>query len=187
MAGITPLVPPRTGIVDGKLEIKTGASLTLDELLTYRPTAEAFLNELSEKGWRYYFIDGYGTVLKEMEISAPYTFLASEHPRGGLTYTLSVDFGRAIPNALLKDIISLDRFVVNICSQDYPRGVTVDLTKNEVTYVHESLWVLKGKGCTEEAKDVLKILQWLIEEKKFKLAVGDGKRYRELVTLFSGK
>jgi len=187
MAGITPLVPPRTGVVDGKLEIKTGASLTLDELLTYRPTAKAFLDELSEKGWRYYFIDGYGTVLKEMEISSPYNFVASEHPRGGFTYSLTLDFGRAIPNALLKDIISLDRFVVNICSQDYPRGVTIDLTKNEVTYVHESLWVSRGEGCTEEARNVLKILQWLIEEKKFKLAVGDGKRYHELVTLLGEK
>ena len=188
MAGITPLVPPRTGVVDGKLEIKTEASLTLNELLTYRPAAEAFLDELSERGWRYYFIDGYGTVLKEMEISSPYTFLVQEHPRGGLTYTLTIDFGRAIPNAVLKDIISLDRFIVNICSQHYPRGVTVDLTKNEVTYVHESLWVSKGEGCKEEARDVLKMLQWLIEEKKFKLGMSDGEKYyRELVTLLGGK
>ncbi len=187
MAGITPLVPPRTGVVDGKLEVKTETLLTLDEVLTYRPAAQAFLDELSEKGWRYYFIECYGTVLKEMVISAPYTFLVGEHLRGGFTYKLTVDFGRAIPDALLKDVISLDRFIVNICSLDYTRGVTIDLVKNEVTYVHESLWVLKGEGCTEEAKDVLKILQWLIEEKKFKLAVGDGKRYRELVELVGGK
>jgi len=183
MAGITPLVPPRTGVADGKLEIKTDTFLTLDELLTYRPTAQAFLDELSENGWRYYFIEGYGTVLKEMEVSAPYKFLVGEHPRGGFTYTFTVDFGRGIPNALLKDVISLDRFVVNICSKDYPRGVTIDLIKNEITYVHESLWVSRGEGCAEEARDVLKILQWLIDKKNYKLAVGDGEKYRELVNL----
>lgn len=187
MAGITPLVPPRTGVVDGKLEIKTETSLTLDEVFAYRPAIQDFLDELSEKGWRYYFIECHGTVLKEMAISAPYTFLVGEHLRGGFTYKLTVDFGRAIPDALLKDVISLDRFIVNICSRDYPRGVTIDLVKNEVTYVHESLWVSKGEGCIDEARDVLKILQWLIDGKKFKLAVGNGKRYRELVTLLGGK
>ena len=40
MAGITPLVPPRAGVVDGKLEINTEASLTLDALFTYRPADE---------------------------------------------------------------------------------------------------------------------------------------------------
>lgn len=187
MAGITPLVPPRTGIVDGKLEIKTETSLTLDEVLKYRPDAQAFLDQLSKKGWRYYFIECYGTVLKEMEVSAPYNFRVGEHLRGGFTYTLTMEFGRTIPNALLKDVISLERFVLNICSKDYPRGVTIDLTKNEVTYVHDSLWVSKGEGCTEEARDVLRILQWLIEDKKFKLAAGDGDKYRELVNLFSKK
>ncbi|GAH61419.1 unnamed protein product, partial [marine sediment metagenome] len=144
---------------------------------------------LSERGWRYYFIDGYGKVILEMGIdSSPYTWQTHEHPRGGFTYTLSMDFGRRLPKLQLKSIIDLHRFIVNICSKDYPRGVTVDLTKNEVTYVHESLWVSKGEGCTEGAKDVLKILQWLIEEKKFKFAIDGGEKYyRELVTLLGKK
>ena len=185
MAGVVPVVPPRTGCMDGKLGVQTERFITLDELLTHLPTAKAFLDELSKRGWRYYFIDGYGKVMLEMEVdSAAYTWQTHEHPRGGFAYNLSMDFGRRLPKVQLKSIINLDRFIVNICSKDYPRGVTVDLTKNEVTYVHDSLWVLKGEGCTEEAKDVLKILQWLIEEKKFKLAVSGGEKYyRELVTL----
>ena len=188
MAGVTPLLPPRTGFTDGKLSIQTETFLTLDELLTYLPTAQAFLNELTGRGWRYYFIDGYGKVQKELEISSlPYTFQVEEHPRGGFVYSISLDFGRYTPEARLKGIINLHRFIMNICSNTYPRGVTIDLTKNEVTSVHESLWAWKGKEGMEEAKDVFKILQWLIEEKKFKLRVSDGERYRELLNLLGEK
>ena len=179
---------PQTGSVDGKLDIHIEKFLTLGELLTHLPTAQAFLDELSQRGWRYYFIDGYGTVVMELGVNpSPYTLQMKEHIRGGLSYMFSVDFWRRTPQPRLKSIINLHRFIVNICSQYYPRAVTVDLTKNEITYVHEALWVTKGKEGKEEAKDVLKLLRWLIEEKKFKLGVGDGKRYKELVTLLGGK
>ena len=188
MAGVAPIVPPRSGSTDGKLEIQTERFITPDELIAYSLTAKAFIDELSERGWRYYFIDSHGKVALELGIdSAAYTFQTYEHPRGGFAYALSMDFGRRLPKLQLKNIIDLDRFVLNICSKDYPRGVTIDLIKNEITYVHESLWVSKGEGCTEEARDVLKILQWLIEEKEFKLAVGDGEKYRELVNLLGEK
>ena len=187
MAGITPLVPPRIGYANGKIQIETEVPLTLDELCRYCQTEKAFLDELADKGWRYYFIDGYGKVVKEIDIASPYTFLVTEHPRGGFTYQLSFDFQRSMPDAVLKDIHSLDRFVVNVCSKDYPRGVTVNLASKEVTFVHESLWISKGDGCTEEAKDVLRILRWLVEEKGFKLALDDSDKYQELVNLLGDK
>lgn len=173
---------PMTGSVDGKLDIRVEKFLTLDELLTHLPAAKAFLDELSKRGWRYYFIEGYGTVVMQLDmVSSPYAAHVKEHPRGGLSYSMSLDFGRSTPRLKLGGIIDLQRFIVNICSKYYPRAVTVDLTKNEITYVHESLWVSKG----EKDKDVLKLLRWLIEEKKFKLGVGDGDRYKELVALLA--
>ena len=181
MAGITPLVPPRTGAVNGKLEIKTDTFLTLDELLKHRPQFEPFLDEITQKGWRYFYIEGFGTVIKEMNVSAPYKFIVSEHPRGGLTYTMTMDFGRAIPDAKLKEVISLDRFIINIASKRYPRAMTIDLTRSEVTYVNESLWVSSEEGYTEEAKGALNILRWLIEEKKFSLKVEKGAKLWELI------
>lgn len=180
MAGITPLVPPRTGIVDGKLEIKTDTFLTFDELLKHRPQFEAFLEEISGKGWRYLYIEGFGTVIKEMNVSAPYKFMVGEHPQGGMTYNMTLDFGRAIPDARLKKVISLDRFIINISSKHYPRAVTVDLTKNDITYVHESLQASKKEDYGEEAKGVLAILRWLVEEKKFNLKAGDDIKNRKL-------
>ena len=88
----------------------------------------------------------------------------------------------------LKKIVKLERCIVNICSRDYANAVTVDLTKNEVTYVHDSLWISKGEGCIKEAKDVLSLLQWLIEDKKFKVAAkGSESYYRELVAHLGGK
>ena len=179
---------PMTGSVDGKLDIRVEKFLTLDELLTHLPAAKAFLDELSKKGWRYYFIEGYGTVVMQLEmVSSPYAAQVKEHPRGGLSYSMSLDFGRSTPRLKLAGIIEVQRFIVNICSKYYPRGVAIDMAKNEVTYVQESLWVSKGKKVKEDAKDILDILQWLIKEKKFKLGVSEDKKYQELVTLLGGK
>lgn len=179
---------PSLGSVDGRLDIRVEKSLTLDELLKHLPSAQAFLDELSKRGWRYYFIDGYGTVVMQLEmVSSPYTAQVKEHPRGGLSYALSLDFGRTVPRLRLGSIINLQRFVVNICSKYYPRAVTIELSKNEVTYVHESLRVSKGAKVKEEAKDILELLKWLIEEKKFELGLRDGKRHEELAALLGGK
>ena len=179
---------PSLGSVDGRLDIRVEKFLTLDELLKHVPTAQAFLDELSKRGWRYHFIEGYGMVVMQLEmVSSQYAAQVKEHPRGGLSYALSLDFGRTAPRLRLGCIINLQRFVVNICSKYYPRAVTIDLTKNEITYVHESLWASKREEVKEEAKEILELLQWLIEEKKFKLGVGDGKRYKELVALLGGE
>lgn len=189
MAGVVPVVPPRTGCLNGKMEVQTDRFITLDELLKNYPAARAFLDELTRMGRHYYFIDGHGTVVLEMELSsAEYKWQTQEHPRGGFAYNLSIEFGRQLPKVYLKNISNLDRFIVNICSKDYSRGVTVDLKNDEITYVHDSLWALKGDRITEEAKDVLKILQWLIEKKKFKLVLSGGMvRYRKLAALPRGK
>ena len=177
---------PMTGSVDGKLDIRVEKYLTLDELLTHLPTTKAFFDELSKRGWRYYFIEGYATVVMQLNmVSSPYAAHVKEHPRGGLSYSMSLDFGRSTPRLKLAGIIDLQRFIVNICGKYYPRGVTVDLTKNEVTYVQESLLVSKDEKVKEDAKDILDILRWLIKDKKFKLEVSKGKR--ELVALIGGE
>ena len=185
MAGVHPEIRLGSGLVDGRLNTQLESSLAADELLTHVPGAQDFFDELSKRGWRHYFIDGYGTIEVELAVSSlPYTFQHEEHPRGGFSYRLSVDFGRLTPRLHLKSIINLERFVLNICSKHFPRAVTVDLAKNEVTYMHDALWVSKG----EEAKGILEILQWLIEEKKFILGVSGGKeRYQELVAFFGRK
>ena len=189
MAGVVPILPPRAGNIAGKLVIATERSITLDELRAHIPAAKTFLDELSAKGWKYYFIDGYGRVELEINLdSYPYHWQTYEHPRGGFAYKLMLDFERRLPKLQLTSIIRLDKFVVNICSKDYPRGVTIDLLKNEITYVHDSLWIARGDGCNEEAKDVLTILTWLVDGKKFKIAISGGEsHYRELVTALGGK
>lgn len=188
MAGNTSSAPSGNAFADGKLTIQLEKSLTLGELLAYLPEAQVLLDEILKKGWRYYFIEGYGTAIQELGINrSPYRLQTKEHLRGGLTYMFLIDFGRAIPKPQLKGISNLQRFIVNICGKYYPRSVTIDIAKNEVTYVHDSLWGYKGEQGEEEAEDILNILRWLIEEKKFKLGVNDGERYQELVKLLRGK
>jgi hypothetical protein len=189
MAGVVPIVPPRTGVLEGKLDIQVEKFLALDDIIPHVATAREFLEEVLKKSWRYLFIDGYGLAVMELEVgTSPYNFKLDEHPHGGFCYAISVDFGRRLPKMQVKDIAKLERFIVNICSKQFPRAVTVDLTKSEITYVHDCLWVSKGKGCQGEAKEVYEMLRWLVDEKKFKLAVADGtKKYKELAGLFGGK
>ena len=175
---------PSIGSVDGRLDIRVDKYLTLDELLTHLPAAKSFLKELSGKGWRYYFIEGYGIVVMQLEMaSSPYAAQVKEHPRGGLNFSLSLDFGRSVPQLKLGRIIDLHRFIVNICSKHYPRAITVDLSKSDIIYVHESLQGTKKEEVKEEVRDIMEILQWLIGVKKFKLGISDRKRYKELMTL----
>ena len=189
MAGVVPVVPPRTGCLNGRLEVRTERFITIDELLKHYPAKKAFLDELTGMGRRYYLIDGHGTVVLEMELaSAAYQWQTQEHPRGGFAYNLSIEFGRQLPKLEAKSIAQLDRFIVNICSKDYSRAVTVDLKNNEISYVHDSLWETKGSTLSAEARDVLAILQWLIEKKKFKLTASGGMpRYRKLAELSGRK
>jgi hypothetical protein len=189
MAGVVPVVPPRTGSMLGKLDVETERFVTFDELCSHMPKIKKFFDELENQKRRFLLIDCQCKVVLELELdAAPYSWQTYEAPRGGFAYTLAFDFGRCLPKLNLKKIKSLENCVINICSKDYARGVTVDLTANCVTYVHESLWASKGKGCIEEAKDVLKILKWLIEEKKFSFAVDGGEsHYRKLLASIGGK
>lgn len=188
MAGVVPIVPPATGVLDGKLNIQVEKFLALDEIITHVDSARDFLGEVIRKSWKYLFIDGYGLAEMELEVgSSPYSFKSGEHPHGGFTYAISIDFGRRLPKMQVKDIINLHRFTVNICSQQFSRAVTVELTRNEITYVHDCLWISKGEGCYNEAREVFEILNWLIEKRNFKLATADAERYQELVSLFGGK
>jgi len=185
MAGVVPVVPPRTGCINGKLEVQTKRFITFDELLTHFPAIAAFFKELTKMGRHYYLIDSHGTVVLEMDINdTDYKWQTQEHPRGGFAYNLLMDFGRQLPKVNLKQIDSLDRFIVNICSKDYSRAITINLINNHITYVHDSLWSLKGNKITADARDVLNILQWLVDKKKFKLEMKGGlERYRKLIAL----
>jgi hypothetical protein len=175
MAGVTPILPPRTGCINGKLEVETDRFIILDELLTSLPAMKTFFSELTRMGWSYFFIEGYGTVVLEIEIAeTDYKWLAQEHPRGGFAYNLALEFGRRLPKIGFKNISRLNRFIINICSKDHARGVTADLKSKKVTFIHDSLWGLKSGKITREAKDILEIVRWLIEEKKFKLEVSGG-------------
>jgi hypothetical protein len=188
MAGVVPVVPPRSGSMEGKLYVETDRFLTFDELYTYVPRYKTFFDELDKKGWRFLLIDSHSKVVMELDIvNAPYTWQSYEAPRGGFAYKLDFDFGRRLPMLKLFKVISLDMCIINICSRDYARAVTVDLIKNEITYVHDSLWILKGEGCAREARDVLGILQWLLNNKEFKITANGGeKQYKELVALMGG-
>jgi hypothetical protein len=189
MAGVVPIVPPRTGSMAGKLEVETTRFITFDELCAHVPQVKSFLEELDKQGWKYLLIDAQGKVVMELTLAAaPYTWQSYEAPRGGFAYKLAFDFGRQLPRLALKRILGLDNCIINICSRDYARAVTVDLTKNEVTYVHDALWVSRGEGHVREAQGVLQILRWLVEEKHYKLAVSGGEgHYRELKAGLGGK
>jgi hypothetical protein len=183
MAGVIPIVPPPQGVMGGKLEVETPRFLTVNELREHAGAINEFLKELEMKSWRFLLIDSHGLVVMEMELEeASYVWKMYEAPRGGYAYALSFDFGRRLPKLTPKRIVRLENCIFNICSAEFPRAVTIDLTTNEITYVHECLWVQKGKGCHKEACNVLKILRWLVEEKQFLFQDGEGNtHYRDII------
>jgi hypothetical protein len=189
MAGVVPIVPPRTGSMSGKLEVEAERFITFNELCSHVPPVKAFFDELDKKGLKYLLIDSHGKVVMEITLeAAPYTWQTHDAPRGGVTYKLAFDFGRHLPRMGPKNVISLENCIINIRTRDYARGVTVDLIQKAVTYVHDALWVSRGEGCAREAKEVLQILRWLVEDKKFKLEVSGGESYyRELMASMGGK
>lgn len=189
MAGVVPVVPPLTGCMDGKLDVETTQFVTFDELCNHDPEKKSFFDELDKKDRRYFLIDCHCHVMLELNIeAASYVWQSYEAPRGGFAYKLAFDFGRRLPRMNLKKVINVESCTVNICSRDFARGVTVDLVNNQVTYVNDALWVSKGEGCEEAAKDILAIVKWLVDDKKFKLAVSGGESYyRELDGFLGGK
>jgi hypothetical protein len=189
MAGVVPIVPPRTGTMGGKLQVETERFVTVDELYYHVIDFKNFIDELDKKGLKYLLIDCHGKVVMEIAIeAAPYIWQSYEAPRGGFAYKLDFDFGRRLPRMGLKSVISLENCIINIRTKDFARAITIDLVKKSVTYVHDSLWVLQGQDCARESQEVLKVLHWLVKNKRFTLEVSGGEsHYRKLVALMGGK
>lgn len=189
MAGVVPMVPPRAGSMTGKLEVETSRFVTFNELCAHVPEINDFFVALDKKGLKYLLVDSHGKIVLEMAVeTAPYVWQTYEAARGGFAYKLAFDFGRRLPRMGLKKVLGLENCIVNIRNQDFPRALTVDLVQNAVTFVHDSLWAARGKKLSPEARRVLQILRWLVEDKKFKIAAEGGEGYyRELTAQMDGK
>jgi len=189
MAGVVPIVPPRTGTMGGKLQVETDRFIIFDELYANVPEIRAFFDELDKKKLRYLLIDSHGKVQMELAIeAAPYVWQSYEAPRGGFAYKLDFDFGRRLPRIKLNKVLNVENCIINIRTADLVRGLTLDFIKKDISYVHESLWASKNAKSSKEARDVFKVLKWLVDVKRFKIsAQGGSKRFKELATLMGGK
>ena len=163
---------------EGTLRLSKHGILSANDALGFNPRIQAVLQEVEDNGWKYLFIETFGTALYELKlVEAPCeigTYGSGMDPEEKTTTHVQLEMS---PEALrLVDVPELDTFVVNISTKHFPRAITVELSKLAVTYIHEALWSLQENESDEkklrEAKEVHEVFRWAIQEKKMQLGEG---------------
>jgi hypothetical protein len=176
------------GDAEGRLSLTSTGRMIASDILAFHPEIQAKLDEIEKKGWKYLYIETIGTSKSEITLAkSTYKIMPSPyHPEGrGLPDNIvEITIGHEVPK--VKAVPEVPLFKVNVCSASFPRAATVDLSKDEVTYLHEPFWKWEVGSEVDEkklsdAKEVYEIAAWLIDEKKFKLG-GEvtEQRYSEL-------
>lgn len=176
------------GLANGKLTVEFSGRISPEAALDALPELRDTLNEIKEKGWRYFYIEAEGTTFIELELSnhlskiIPYGFWGK-----GESFSINIDLGKKLPEVKIK---SLNLFKINISTINLPRAVTIDLAKKLITYIDESFWNWQEEWKTDESKksialEVFKIVKWVIEEKGYRLSENyDIEHYKKLEKRF---
>jgi len=165
------------GKASGTLTLEISGRLGAELILKFHPELQTFLDDITNQGWKYLYIDTKARALSDANLlKVPYTIYSSEqgggHGMGEFNYTLQLELGNKVPE--ITAIPEVEEFVVNVSTKNYPRAATVEMSKGVVTYLHEPFWKWeKGwendKNRLAEAKEVYEIAKWLVEERKLKL------------------
>lgn len=171
--------------------VSTGRMMATD-ILSFHPEIQAKLDLLEKKGWKYLFIEMQGTSNAEISfdrakfkiVPSPRRVIQEEHEMVSPDNTVEISIGQELPKVV--GIPEVQLFKINICSKSFPRAATVDLSKDEVTYLHDFFWKWEPGSELDERKlsdamEVYAIASWLIDENKFR-PTGDvtQERYDEL-------
>lgn len=191
MSGVYVLNP---GEADGHLTfVSTGRTLAHD-ILMFHPEIQKELDEIASKGWKFLYIETIATSTWELNItkskfeikSVPIEVYGAKPRKSGRILELSIN--DELPKMTAMPEIQV--FRVNVCSKSFPRAATLDLSKHEVTYLHDAFWKWEAGSEVDEKKfsnaiEVYEIAAWLIDEKKFKFAEEvTEERYNELLYRF---
>ncbi|HVP23809.1 MAG TPA: hypothetical protein VMS77_07855 [Conexivisphaerales archaeon] len=186
-----------TGEADGQVTIKSTGFMQPQDVLRSCPEYQAKLDEITQRGWDYVFIQIVGTVQVAVPVERSHYRMdvrfTATGPRGiriNPRYFLELDLGPQLPPTTAKPEIS--EFRINVSSKSFPRAACVDLTNGVVTYIDDPFWRWeKGWERDEKklaaAREVQEIASWLIDVKGFELVEAfKPERYAELSELFRG-
>jgi hypothetical protein len=174
------------GFAKGKLSLEYTGLVTQGPVLKFHPEFEAKLDEITQQGWGYYIIETRGRSVSELDIDQTYRLLAD-----GSGYYVHLAIGEDPPP--VTGIPEVTEFRINISTKSYPRAVTVDLTRDTITYIHEALWEWQEEWKDDttklvQATEIFEIARWLLDVKKMRLREGlDMDRFRKLSELFAVK
>lgn len=164
-----------SGDAEGHVSLLSTNRMVPREILIFHPEIQRELDEIEKKGWKYLYVEAIGTSQSEITLlKSHYKIKPALFNRGqgmpGSILELSID--QELPK--MTGVSRVDTFRVNVCSKSFPRAATIDLAKNEVSYLHDPFWKWEADWEVDEKKlsdamQVYDIAVWLIEEKKFKL------------------
>jgi len=134
-----------SGDAEGHLSLLTARMIPL-EILTFHPEIQKTLDEVEKKGWKYLYIETIATSRAEITlvksrfriVRSPRKLADDGHSIEAADNVVELSIGRELPE--IKAIPEVRLFRVNICSKSFPRAATVDLSKLEVTYLHDPFW-----------------------------------------------
>ena len=190
---------PQNGEAKGSLALTSKGAISQEDVLKFHPELKAYIDGILKQGWSYVCVEATGRATSEVTaegskywLGAPPAFMRSASPKVGTAapqeYGLTVYLGTAPPE--VKAVPEVHNFLITISTKDFPSAVSADLVKRMVTNIHFSFWKWeKGwetdKKKLSDAREIQKIVAWLVEVEKFKLAdVFKPERYQELMETF---
>jgi hypothetical protein len=169
------------GYANGSLVIDASGKIVAEDIMKLRPDIQAWLDEVEKQGWRYLFIDNLSIYrMTAVAAGAPcrsfYIESGADRDPTMIDFTnhMIVQMDVGDKRLEVEEILSLEKFTINISSKNFPRAATVDLSSSSVTFLNDPFWKWE-KGWEAdpkklaEAEEVYEVAKWLIETKKLTL------------------
>jgi hypothetical protein len=155
------------GFSKGKLSLEYTDMVSPLAVLNFHPELKGQLDEITQQGWTYLFIESRAKSVCDVDIDQAYRLLED-----GAGYYVQLFLGEGPPG--ITGMPEVTEFRINICTKSFPRAATIDLTKGMVTYIHEAFWEWQDEWKNDptkllQATEVYEVAKWLLDVKKMKL------------------
>jgi hypothetical protein len=176
-----------------QVDLRSTDRMSPEDVLVFHPEIQAKLDEITNKGWSFLYIETVATALAEVRVDDTRFRINPNAARNPLSHrqpenVLELDIGYQIP--AIVGIPEVKEFRINVCSKSFPRAATVDLATGIISYLHDPFWKWQTGWEADEkklsaAREVYEVTTWLVDTKKYKLH-DDLKieRFQELSQIF---
>jgi hypothetical protein len=190
---------PQNGEAKGSLTLMSKGPIAPEDILRFHPELMAHLDGILAQGWTYTCVEARGRAISTATaessrywLGAPPAFMRMATPKTGTIapaeFGLVVYFGTNPPEVqAVPDVLN---FRITISTKILPSALSADVVKGVVTNIPSSFWNWQkewesDKKKLSDAREVYKVVTWLVDVEKFKLAdVFKQERYQELVVTF---